>query len=131
MEMDTKDYEIDSSLLSDGSFGERQVLNKLFFIDDSNQLMSMQQNEDDTYKVSDHTDLAELHSLAQVLRHMAVDPFSRISISERCITIDNKTVNLRNDYAWDLSINTVNDKQAEADVKWQASKTQTLDNTYQ
>ena len=42
MEMDVKDYEIDSNLLSDGSFGERQVLNKIFFIDDSYQLMSMQ-----------------------------------------------------------------------------------------
>ena len=67
--------------------------------------MLLQEEGDDTEKYSllEKNNLAEFKTISAAMQHLKQSPWNSISITERCITIEGKTINLKSGHEWDFS----------------------------
>ena len=104
LEMDPdNDTKLDSGTMSDGTIGQRFVPNELFFIDDSLQLYQVKQDLRDRYDVIENQNLSEIDGIQLALRDLKNKSFPRISVTEKCLTIGSKNVNLKDNNSWNFS----------------------------
>ena len=79
-------------------------------------LLNEEGDDNETYTVLEKSNLAEYKTILTAMNHLKYSPWNSISITERCITIEGKTLNFKSGHDWDFSFEKV--KSSEKQFKW-------------
>ena len=86
-------------------FDDRTFTNELFVIDEQMQLWQLQEDLDaNSYFSVERQSLAIHKDLAPALRYLKINPWTRASIAEKSITIQERTLNFNDEYSWVFSL---------------------------
>ena len=80
--------------------------------------MLLKEEGDDTekYTLLEKSNLGEFKTISAAMQNLKSRPWNVISITERCITIQGKTLNFKSGHEWDFSFERV--EQSEGHKKW-------------
>ena len=85
---------------------DQKVKEKLFIIDDQFQIYKIEESEEgnEPYDVSLQQNLvmSEYRELSHELRQLKSLPWSRVSITDNCITMNGITLDFKDGYSWKL-----------------------------
>ena len=111
MNPDNRDY-TDSIYTNNNMLREKRkdvnVLNEIFIVDDKENLFHIKQKAEDEsgprYSIIDEKDLSPSRELAQELSRHKLKSFARLTITKRCITLNDQNYNFFNGHSWPLDV---------------------------
>ena len=66
-------------------------------------LLKEEEEETEKYTLLERNNLSEFKTISSALQNLKQSPWNNVSITERCITIQGKTLNFKSGHEWDFS----------------------------